>query len=115
MPHLHKNAELVKALLECAQTCDYCASACLNEQNIKMLVRCIKLDLDCAEICYETLRLIERQSEITMQFLEVCQRICILCGEECAKHQEMHDHCMKCAQACRRCAEACRNYHPDEV
>lgn len=110
MPHHHENTELIKILLECTQTCDYCATACLNEQDAKMLVRCIKLDMECADICYEAVRLVGRQSEIAKQFMQICERICMLCGEECARHQEMHDHCRECAQACRRCAEACRIY-----
>jgi len=30
------------------------------------------------------------------------------CGEECAGHADMHEHCRVCADVCRRCEQACR-------
>lgn len=107
---MQKNNALVQALIECARTCDMCADACLNEQDVKMLARCIKLDLDCAEVCYEAVRLVQRNSEITQQFMSVCEKVCTMCYEECNKHRSMHEHCAICADACRKCADACKNF-----
>lgn len=33
-----------------AAECNHCATACLEEQDVAMLAKCIKLDIDCAEI-----------------------------------------------------------------
>ena len=41
----------IEACQRCADLCDHCASACLEEQNVAELARCIKLDMDCAQIC----------------------------------------------------------------
>ena len=35
----------------CAATCTSCADACLGENTVQNLVRCIRLNLDCADIC----------------------------------------------------------------
>ena len=35
----------------CADACDYCSSACLQEYDVKMMAECIGLDMDCAAIC----------------------------------------------------------------
>lgn len=107
---MHKeNHELIQTLLDCAQSCDHCAVACLDEDYVKMMARCIKLDIDCADMCYMSARMLTRGSELTKQHLQMCADMCKLCGDECEKHKHM-EHCKECAEACRRCEEACRNY-----
>ena len=49
-----KNETLIKTLYDCASTCDWCADACLDEDNIKMMVECIRLDRICAATCKAT-------------------------------------------------------------
>lgn len=83
-----------------------CAVACLQEDDVKMMARCIALDVDCAAICQLAACAMARNSEFSAQICAVCASICQACGDECAKHQM--DHCQKCAEACRRCAEECR-------
>lgn len=101
------NQELVRKLIECALTCEECEAACLNEENITLLARCIELDRDCADICLQASRLIQRDSEISDEYLMVCEKICRMCAEECNKHN--HDHCKICAEACSACASACHS------
>ena len=36
---------------DCAATCTACADACLGEPGVPELVRCVRLNLDCADIC----------------------------------------------------------------
>ena len=43
--------ELIDSCFECAQACTACADACIGEGDIQMLARCIRLDLDCADVC----------------------------------------------------------------
>lgn len=40
----------IEACNECVTLCEHCAASCLHEQDIKMMVRCIELDRDCADI-----------------------------------------------------------------
>lgn len=102
------NQELLNALNRCAATCNHCAAACLEEGDMKMLARCIKLDIDCAEFCQITASFITRGSEHAAHLLKECADICQSCADECEKHaQHGMDHCRECAEACRECAEAC--------
>jgi len=43
--------DCIDASLICAVTCQQCASACLREENVAMMARCIELDRECAEAC----------------------------------------------------------------
>ncbi|GAA4777178.1 four-helix bundle copper-binding protein [Citricoccus nitrophenolicus] len=103
--------ECIQACFECAQTCTACADACLAEDMVAELTRCIRLNLDCADICEATGRVLSRQTgnnaEVTRSLLAACRDACTACGEECAQHADMHGHCKVCAEACRRCEQAC--------
>lgn len=99
--------------MECAQTCTVCADACLGEKNVQHLVNCIRLNLDCAEVCRVTGTLMTRPSHrdapALRAQLEACLAICRACADECGRHgDEMGmEHCRVCAEACRECAERC--------
>ena len=45
-----ENQPCIDACLRCAQECEHCADACLNEPEIQALAECIRLDRDCAGI-----------------------------------------------------------------
>lgn len=102
------NQEVLDALSRCIAACELCADACLDEKDIKMMVPCIRLDRDCADICRLTAAFIARGSDHAMHVLKECIEICQQCHDECANHPT--DHCMQCAQACQACIEACQNY-----
>ena len=82
-----KNQELIKTLNECAAHCNHCADACLDEQDIKMMVRCIRLDRICAATCTATAQALAVNSEDIAGLVKYCQEICEKCGAECAQHQ----------------------------
>ncbi|MCS5480601.1 four-helix bundle copper-binding protein [Corynebacterium sp. YIM 101645] len=104
-------AECIAACFECAQTCTACADACLSENMVAELTTCIRLNLDCADICETTGRVLSRPGgwdvNLIRSLLEACRTACQACGEECDRHAEMHEHCKVCAEACRRCEQAC--------
>jgi uncharacterized membrane protein len=101
------------ALIECAQACTSDADADLSERNVAELVKCVRLCLDCADVCAATVRVISRQTDydanVTRPLLEACAATCRSCGDECERHAQMHEHCRMCAEACRRCERACRD------
>ncbi|GAB3832580.1 four-helix bundle copper-binding protein [Hymenobacter jeollabukensis] len=101
-----QNQTLLQALNACVAACEHCASACLQEADVQMMVRCISLDRDCSDICALTARLVARGSAHAAHLLRECAEVCRLCAAECGQHQ--HEHCQQCAEACRRCEEACR-------
>lgn len=106
---MEKYDELIEKLLNCALACEHCATMCLQEEDVKMMAGCIRLDRDCVDICLQAARLLRRDSRLALQYLLICEEACRLCAEECNKHQ--HDHCQVCAAACTACADACHEYH----
>lgn len=108
----HENhQQIIAALNNCASECNHCATACLDEQDVKMLSKCIKLDIDCAEICSTTASLLARDSEHGHHLLKECVEVCNKCAEECEKHAAMGmEHCKTCAEACRACSDACSKH-----
>jgi uncharacterized membrane protein len=104
-------AALVSAATECALVCTTCADACLEEADPTRLRTCIRTNLDCADICQTTARLVARPGKqhagLLRAQLEACATACRACADECEKHADAHEHCAVCAAACRACAEAC--------
>ena len=105
-------AAAIEALSDCAQACTACADDCLSEEQVQDLIKCIRLNLDCADVCAATIRVVSRQTEydanVTRPLLEACIAACRSCGDECSSHAEMHEHCRICAEGCRRCEQACQ-------
>jgi hypothetical protein len=99
-------ASCIEACDQCAADCNHCATACLQEPDVKTMARCIALDIDCAAICQMASAAMSRNSEQAHAICALCAEICDACGDECERHQA--DHCKACAQSCRRCADECR-------
>jgi hypothetical protein len=85
--------------------CDHCATACLQEQDVAELTRCIALDIDCADICRTASAFMARGGEFATALCGTCADVCQACADECARHPM--EHCRRCADACRRCADEC--------
>lgn len=103
-------ADTIAALEDCAQTCTACADACLSEPDAAMLAACIRLNLDCADVCSATARVLTRSGVLTEALLDACAQIARACADECSRHAEHHEHCRICALACHRADQACWEY-----
>jgi hypothetical protein len=105
-------AAAIDVLSDCAQACTADADADLGEQNLAEMVTCIRLCLDCADVCTATIGVVSRQAgydaNVTRPLLEACVTICKSCGDECRRHAQHYEHCRVCEQACRVCEQACR-------
>ena len=105
----------IDACFDCGEACTQCADDCLAEEGrVEELVRCIRLDLDCADVCLTTGRVLSRQTaydaRLRRALLEACAVACAGCGDECERHGEHGmEHCRVCAEQCRRCEQACRD------
>jgi uncharacterized membrane protein len=106
-------AATIDALGDCAQACIADTDADLSEQNLAEMVRCVRLCLDCTDVCTASAGVISRLGEYdastTKPLLEACAAVCKSCGDECERHAPHHEHCRVCAEACRRCERACRD------
>jgi len=98
----------VRKAVDCAAICNSCADACLAEPMD--MNQCIRLNLDCADVCTATARVGMRRTggdrNLIRTLLAVCIEACENCGIECARHD--HAHCRRCAEMCNECAQACR-------
>jgi len=103
----------IEACFDCGQSCVACADACLAEDMVADLRQCIRLNLDCADVCVATGKLSSRRTgsneAALIGMLEACATVCRECGAECQRHASMHEHCRVCADACRQCEAACRD------
>jgi hypothetical protein len=101
----------VQACAACATSCTSCADACLAEEMVADLRECIRLDLDCADVCGATASVVARLTRPhkapMAALLRACIEICRACGDMCARHATMHAHCKACAESCRACEQAC--------
>lgn len=96
----------IDACIECARACEHCADACLSAPDAGQRVRCIRLDRDCAIVCWTAAALMARDSSVVEEICHVCADICAACAAECERFPDLH--CQRCADACRHCAEECR-------
>ena len=105
----------IDGCFSCAQACTFCADACLGEEAVTHLARCIRLNLDCADVCEITGRVLSRQFAIDVELahalIEACAKACGRCADECERHAEAMgmEHCRVCAEACRTCEQACND------
>lgn len=110
------NEALIRCIDECydcAQACIACADACLAEEMVAKLKQCIRLNLDCADICGAAAALASRRTganvDVLRRMIETCAMACRVCAEECERHASIHEHCRICAEECRRCEQVCRD------
>jgi hypothetical protein len=105
-------AAAIDALTDCAQACAADVDADLSEQDLAEMVKCVRLCLNCADVCTAATGIVSRQAEydakVARPLLESCVAICKSCGDECQRHAPHYDHCRACEEACRRCEQACR-------
>src|SRR5207237_8459861 len=98
-------AATVDALNDCAQACAADVDADLSEQNLAEMVSCIRLCLQCTDLCTATVSVLSRPTEydpnVTRPLLEACLAICKSCGDEGEHHAHLHDHRRLRASACR--------------
>lgn len=104
-------AGAIEAAVDCAQVCTACADACLSEQDVAHMTRCIRDDLDCADICEATGRVLSRHTGydagLTAAQLTACIEACRTCATSCEEHADEMDHCRTCAERCRACEQTC--------
>lgn len=103
----------VTACMRCSQACTACSDACLAESDVATLVKCIRTDLDCADMCDATVRVLTRQTAydltVIRSVVDACLTTIVACAEECELHAPHHKHCEISAQVCREAEKACRD------
>lgn len=93
--------------LECAQSYTVSADACPSEDVVAELTKHVWTTVDRDPARRFLSRHTGHDANLTRAVLEACPAVCKACGDECARHAEMHGHCRTCAEACRRCELTC--------
>lgn len=106
--HAKSLAHCIEVCLRCAVSCTACADECLDEPDITSLRRCIRLNLDCADVCGTVGRLLARRGEPDLStlraLLEACVDICTACAAENQKHADEFEYCKLTADIVLTCA-----------
>lgn len=96
---------------KCAQACTECANACLTAPVTQELSQCVRLNLNCADLCHAAAgvgsRCVDSGDEIMVRTLEICASACHACAEENERCGNSHEKCRVSALECRACYEAC--------
>ncbi|GEQ85407.1 hypothetical protein ULMS_09150 [Patiriisocius marinistellae] len=103
-----RNSELISALGNCINHCNYCADACLDEKDVAMMRDCIRTDRVCAEVCSSLSQILATNYKNVEGLVAYCISVCEDCLATCEKHD--HKHCQDCAASCRKCIKACKAY-----
>ncbi len=105
-------AAVIDAVTACSQACTACADACLSEGSAMLpnLVKCIRDNLDCADVCDTTARVLSRHTgydaNLSRAQVQAAIQATRTCGNTCEEHAQMHEHCRVCAEACRSAEQA---------
>ncbi len=105
-------ASVIDAVAACSQACTACADACLSESAAMLphLTKCIRDNLDCADVCDATVRVLSRHTgydaNLTRLQVQAAIQAVQTCGSSCSEHAQMHQHCGVCARACQQAEQA---------
>jgi len=105
----HLIACCIEARGHCDNPCTACVDACLRAEMVDELRKCIRTNLDCADVCDDRTGAVaphRPRANLRRTVLEACAQACKNCGDECGSHANIHEHCRVCAEACRRCEQA---------
>src|SRR3546814_16472543 len=101
-PHAQGNTNdvLIRCVEECyacAQACTACADACLGEQMVRQPTQCIRLNLDCTDVCAATGAVATRRTgandQVIRRLLAHCGPACRTRGPEVKHHGGQPEHC----------------------
>jgi len=96
------------AALACAQAAAACADACVVQAD-KALTQCIRLHLDCADVCQTAAMVATRRAganaPVVIGLLMLAEALCRDCAAEAERHAL--PACRRAADLARVCAEAC--------
>lgn len=111
-------AKAIDALTTCAQVCTACADACLSESPDRLpeLTRCVRDNLDCADVCAATAAVLSRHTAYDARLAnaqaQAAAQATQTCGDSCGEHRDLHRHCEICERVCRDTEQALRGILP---
>ena len=99
-------AMCIDAAFKASQACMACSDICFAVEDKRLLIRCVRLSGDCADLCVATAWMLARdpypERGAMQRQLEACARACEATAAECARHGAIYPHTKVCATACKR-------------
>lgn len=108
--HEQHTIDCIEACMDYAHVCNACADDMIgmpHDDTDDLMVRCIRLCRDCADICLLAAQWMGRNSAFSIRICALCAEICELCAGLCEQHAPHHAACGDCAKVCRHCAALC--------
>jgi hypothetical protein len=103
---IHKYQDVIETLLNTAIACERCANKCENEN---IMQRGVLLNRDAVELFKQAVKLLKHDSEISCQYIQICEEMARMTAEECNTNLNI-EYVKACADACNSCADACKNH-----
>ncbi|KAB2898293.1 MAG: four-helix bundle copper-binding protein [Kofleriaceae bacterium] len=104
-------AMCIDAAFKAAQACMACSDICLAVEDARLLIKCVRLNSDCADLCVATGWMLSREPhpdrETMQRQIEACAKACQETAAECERLATLYPHTKVCAAACKRCVAAC--------
>ena len=104
-------AMCIDAAFKASQACMACSDICFAVEDARLLIKCVRLNGDCADLCVATGWMLSREPHpdpVAMQTqIEACVRACQETAAECERLGTLYPHTKLCAAACKRCVAAC--------
>jgi len=101
--------QIIHVLTNCSTICrSVITSPELNiaqDHDLPEISKLTRMVNDCAASCDIAVLLIERKSNIIIDFLELCEELTMECAWECSKYG--FEVCRQTAEACEQVAKAC--------
>ena len=96
------------------EACQKSATACLFENDVQNMRKCILLSRECSAMCLATARIMSVGVARFEMLFRACEEMCVVCAKENGLHANLWQ-CKQAAEACRNCAELCRKLQPELV
>jgi hypothetical protein len=106
--------KFIEACHACSMACEKSATACLFNEDVQSMRKCILLNRECSALCLATARILSVGVERFDMLFRACEEMCMVCAKENGNHATLLE-CKQAAEACRACAEMCRRLKPELV
>lgn len=103
-----KLAQCIERCSDCHDVCIETSAHCLGRGGEHAGATHIRALLDCAQTCDTSRDFMLRGSDLYPAICGVCADACERCAESCERMDPADEVMARCAEECRRCAESCR-------
>jgi hypothetical protein len=102
--------DCIKSCSNCHDVCTETLIHCLEMGGELAAPDHVRALIDCAQTCDASRDFVLRGSELNMQLRAACAQACDRCADSCERLGADDDDVLRnCAEVCRACARSCRS------